>query len=136
MPEPLFHKDEETKSAEKKEQAAVTAVSPEGADIKKDISGHFEFGGTPGVTAMMIGFPTLMWYMWIGATYYDGKFPTPAQGESMGEFFSKMVHYIQIVSLPTRCKHTLMLTVLRALSQLYKPGRYTGVSSYGKQPCM
>ena len=24
----------------------------------------------------MLGFPLLMWYMWIGATYYDGKFPS------------------------------------------------------------
>ncbi|KAI7206299.1 Delta(24(24(1)))-sterol reductase like protein, partial [Hortaea werneckii] len=48
----------------------------EGSDPKIDVNPHFDFGGTPGVTAMMIGFPLLMWYMWIGATYYDGKFPS------------------------------------------------------------
>lgn len=61
-----------------------------GMDPKVDTSGHFEFGGSWGVTAMMIGFPTLMYYMWIGATYYDGKFPTPAPGQSLGEFWQGM----------------------------------------------
>ena len=46
----------------------------EGADPKVDQNPLFDFGGRYGVTVMMIGFPLLMWYMWIGATYYDGKF--------------------------------------------------------------
>jgi delta24(24(1))-sterol reductase len=62
----------------------------EGKDPKIDYSGHFEFGGSFGVLAMMIGFPLLMYYMWIGATYYDGKFPTPAEGQTMTEFFSHL----------------------------------------------
>nr|OQO19793.1 hypothetical protein B0A51_11765 [Rachicladosporium sp. CCFEE 5018] len=48
----------------------------EGGDPKIDHNPHFDFGGSFGVTGMMIGFPLLMWYMWIGATYYDGKFPS------------------------------------------------------------
>jgi len=48
----------------------------EGADPKIDLSPTFDFGGSFGVTAMMIGFPILMWYMWIGATYYNGKLPS------------------------------------------------------------
>ena len=35
----------------------------EGKDPKIDYSGHFDFGGSFGVTAMMIGFPLLMYYM-------------------------------------------------------------------------
>ncbi|KIW29313.1 uncharacterized protein PV07_05137 [Cladophialophora immunda] len=58
-----------------------------GMDPRVDASGHLEFGGSLGVTAMMVGFPLLMYYMWIGATYYDGKFPTPREGESLKEFF-------------------------------------------------
>lgn len=57
-----------------------------GKDPKIDYSGHFDFGGSWGVSAMMIGFPTLMYYMWIGATFYDGKFPTPSVGESFLDF--------------------------------------------------
>ena len=67
-----------------------------GMDPKVDTSGHFEFGGPWGVTAMMIGFPTLMYYMWIGATYYDGKFPHPRDGETVGEFLhglGRMIYY-------------------------------------------
>ena len=48
----------------------------EGADPKVDQNPHFDFGASWGVSAMMLGFPVLMWYMWIGATYYDGKFPS------------------------------------------------------------
>src|SRR5436190_5816043 len=62
----------------------------EGKDSKVDYSGQFEFGGSLGVSVMMIGFPILMWYMWIGATYYDGKFPLPAEGEGMGDFLKRM----------------------------------------------
>ena len=61
-----------------------------GLDHRVDYSGHFEFGGSPGVTAMMIGFPLLMYYMWIGATYYDGKAPWPQQDEAWGDFFRTM----------------------------------------------
>lgn len=58
-----------------------------GSDPKIDTSGHFEFGGNLGVTAMMVGFPLLMYYMWIGATYYNGHFPWPREQESLSDFF-------------------------------------------------
>lgn len=57
-----------------------------GMDPKVDYSGKFEFGGSFGTLAMMICFPLLMWYMWIGATYYDGKFPTRSQGQTWRDF--------------------------------------------------
>ena len=44
-------------------------------DPTVDSTGQFEFGGSLGVSAMMIGFPLLMYYMWIGATFFDGHFP-------------------------------------------------------------
>lgn len=53
-----------------------------GMDPRVDYSGHFEFGGSLGCLALMTGFPLLMWYMWIGATYYDGKLPLPENGQS------------------------------------------------------
>ncbi|KAF2271074.1 hypothetical protein CC78DRAFT_484795 [Lojkania enalia] len=55
-----------------------------------DTSGNFDFGGSWGVGSMMIGFPALMYYMWIGAIFYDGKFPKPAENESLSEFFQHM----------------------------------------------
>lgn len=62
-----------------------------GTDPKIDANPNFEFGGSFGVTAMMICFPALMYYMFIGATYYDGKFPVPQEGESYPEFFGHMI---------------------------------------------
>jgi len=62
----------------------------EGKDPKIDYSGHFEFGGSWGTSALMLGFPTLMYYMWIGATYYDGHLPLPDKGQSMGDFIQEM----------------------------------------------
>lgn len=66
----------------------------EGSDPKIDYSGEFEFGGSWGVLSMMIGFPLLMYYMWIGAVYYDGKFPRPSEGQSMSEFLAHMGHLV------------------------------------------
>ncbi|KAI9670123.1 MAG: C-24(28) sterol reductase [Caeruleum heppii] len=62
----------------------------EGKDPRVDYSGHFEFGGSVGVTVMMIGFPLLMYYMWLGATYYDGHLPLPAKGQTVGDFGRQM----------------------------------------------
>lgn len=73
----------------------------EGLDPKVDYSGHFEFGGSLGVLSMMIGFPILMYYMWIGATYYDGKFPRPAEGQSYGEFFAHLVDLVYTGAFPS-----------------------------------
>lgn len=73
----------------------------EGMDPKVDYSGHFEFGGSCGVLAMMIGFPMLMYYMWIGATYYDGRFPVPAEGQSLGEFFEHLAHLVYEGAFPS-----------------------------------
>jgi delta24(24(1))-sterol reductase len=61
-----------------------------GKHPKVDYSGHFEFGGSLGVSAMMVGFPLLMWYMWIGATYYDGHLPLPKPGETLTAFLREM----------------------------------------------
>jgi delta24(24(1))-sterol reductase len=57
-----------------------------GLDPKVDYSGHFEFGGSWGVSAIMVGFTLLMYYMWIGAIYYDGKLPLPEKGQSIPAF--------------------------------------------------
>lgn len=72
-----------------------------GMDPKVDHSGVFEFGGSLGTLAAMIGFPTLMYYMWIGATYYDGKLPLPAEGESLTEFGQHMWDLIYTGAFPS-----------------------------------
>ncbi|KAI9836227.1 MAG: hypothetical protein M1819_001564 [Sarea resinae] len=72
-----------------------------GSDPKVDGSGHFEFGGSFGVTMIMIGFPCLMWYMWIGATYYDGKLPLPEDGQSLMDFVKHLAHLVYEGAFPT-----------------------------------
>src|SRR3954470_847117 len=41
----------------------------------------FEFGGPWGVTAMMIGFPLLMFYLYGCLQFYRGKLVSPLEGE-------------------------------------------------------
>ncbi len=38
-------------------------------------SDNFEFGGSLGAASLMVGFPLLMWYLWVGATFYGGQLP-------------------------------------------------------------
>lgn len=101
-----------------------------GKDPKIDYSGHFDFGGSFGVTAMMIGFPLLMYYMWIGATFYDGKFPRPAEGESMGEFFRHMGNLVYEYAFPSAYAWTIYWTffVFEGACYCLLPGVWT----YGK----
>lgn len=49
-----------------------------------------EFGGSLGVSVMMITFPLLMYYLWIGATFYDGHLPWPASHQSFSDFFKQL----------------------------------------------
>lgn len=99
-------------------------------DPKVDDSGHFEFGGSAGVGAMMIGFPLLMWYMWIGATYYDGKFPSRAPGQSYGDFFAHLGHLVYTGAFPTMKAWTIYLGffVFEMACYVLLPG----VTAYGK----
>ena len=73
----------------------TTTVLSDGA------SDEFEFGGSLGTAALMLGFPLLMWYMWIGATYYDGQFPTPAPQESWPDFGRHLCHLVCEGAFPT-----------------------------------
>lgn len=101
-----------------------------GMDHKVDYSGRFEFGGSLGVSAMMIGFPLLMWYMWIGSTYYDGKFPTRAPGQSWTEFAEHLGHLVYTGAYPT-LKAWMMywvFFVVEMLLYIFAPGVY----AYGK----
>ncbi|KAF1913999.1 ergosterol biosynthesis ERG4/ERG24 family-domain-containing protein [Ampelomyces quisqualis] len=62
--------------------------------------GKHEFGGALGMSAMMICFPALMYYMWIGAIFYDGKFPARADGQSWGQFFGHMWYLVKTEAYP------------------------------------
>ena len=91
-----------------------------------DANAHFEFGGDIGVSAMMTGFPILMYYMWIGATYYDGQFPVPEANQSLGDFFRHMMYLIYEGAFPTLKAWTIywVFFVVEAAFYLYMPGIY------------
>jgi len=72
-----------------------------GTNSKVDASGVFEFGGTAGVLALMVGFPLLMWYMWIGAACYDGKMPWPEESQSWIDFGRHLGHLVYTGAFPT-----------------------------------
>jgi delta24(24(1))-sterol reductase len=88
---------------------------------------HIEFGGSWGVGALMIGFPLLMWYMWIGATYYDGRIPTRSPGQSYTEFIKFLANLVYQGAFPHRKAWIMYWTffVTEGLFYLYLPGVYT-----------
>jgi delta24(24(1))-sterol reductase len=109
-----------------KEAKKTTIVDgwEEGKDPKIDYSGHFEFGGSVGVSCLMIGFPLLMYYMWIGATYYNGLPPTPAKGESMLDFVRHLGHLVYTGAFPSLKAWTIywVFFVFEGALYMYAPG--------------
>lgn len=47
---------------------------------------EWEFGGPAGALGMMLGFPLLMWYMWILAQFYGGVPAWPTEGQLWSNF--------------------------------------------------
>ena len=96
----------------------------EGKDPKVDYSNRFEFGGSWGVSAIIIGFPLLMYYMWIGATYYNGNFPIPSNGEAFLEFVKRMGSMVYIGAFPSMKAWAMYWTFLifEGFCYIYLPG--------------
>ena len=95
-----------------------------GKDPKKDYSGHKEFGGALGVSAMMVGFPLLMYYMWVGATYYDGYAPFPIQGQSIANFLRQLGFMVYDGAFPHLRAWVTYWTffLFEAICYIYLPG--------------
>ena len=109
---------------------AVGRPRKAGKDPKIDHTGEFEFGGSCGVGAMMLGFPLLMYYMWLGATYFDGKLPLKEKGESNIHFILVLCDLVYGGAFPTP-KAWIMywgFLLFQAACYLYLPG----VTTYGK----
>ncbi|KAK9371044.1 ergosterol biosynthesis ERG4/ERG24 [Lipomyces kononenkoae] len=63
---------------------------------REDKHVEFDFGGPIGVTCMMVGFPLLMWYLWICTTYYQGHLVVPAKDETVQDFLLRMYsHFLE-----------------------------------------
>lgn len=96
----------------------------EGMDHRIDYSGHYEFGGPPGVFALMITFPILMYYMFIGAACYNGKLPLPVDGQNLKDFTRHLCHLIYINAYPSQKAWTIYWTFIlfQALFYIVLPG--------------
>lgn len=89
---------------------------------------EWEFGGPIGALGMMVGFPLLMYYMWISAEFYGGKPAWPADDQSWKEFiaddlFQYFVNY-GIPSFKSWFIFTLFILV-QAAFYLTLPGIWT-----------
>ena len=93
---------------------------------KVDKTGSLEFGGTAGVMTIMIGFPLLMWYMWIGATFYDGKIPWPKRNETWLHFMLLLAKLVYDGAFPTIKAWVIYWTffIFEATCYLCLPGIY------------
>lgn len=50
---------------------------------------------------MIIGFPLLMYYMWVGATFYGGHFPTATSTQSLAGFSKHLADLVWEYAFPT-----------------------------------
>ncbi|KFY02977.1 hypothetical protein O988_01746 [Pseudogymnoascus sp. VKM F-3808] len=112
------------KSVESPPSQSTNYVDGDGA------SDEFEFGGSLGAASLMVGFPLLMWYMWIGATYYDGQFPLPDANQTWDEFGRHLAQLVYEGAFPTAEAWAIywIFFVFEAVMYCYMPG----VLSYGR----
>ncbi|OQE93054.1 hypothetical protein PENNAL_c0006G09489 [Penicillium nalgiovense] len=87
-------------------------------------SDEFEFGGSVGATLLMAGFPLLMWYMWIGATYYDGMLPLPESNQTWADFGRHLCQLVYEGAYPTAKAWAIYWSffIMEALMYCYMPG--------------
>ncbi|KAL6788798.1 ergosterol biosynthesis ERG4/ERG24 [Trichoderma sp. SZMC 28012] len=111
----------------KREKDAASTIATKLTDGASD---EFEFGGSIGVASLMIGFPLIMWYMWIGATYYDGSLPYPESNQSWFEFGQHLCQLVYLGAYPTAKAWATfwIFFIMEAVMYCYMPG----VSSYGR----
>ncbi|CAG8982124.1 hypothetical protein HYALB_00003216 [Hymenoscyphus albidus] len=102
----------------------------EGMDHRVDHSGHFEFGGSFGASVIIVGSPVLMYYLWIGATYYDGQFPVPDKDQTFWAFVKQMWGLVYTGAYPHLRAWKIYWTyyIFEALCYLFMPG----FTCYGK----
>jgi delta24(24(1))-sterol reductase len=76
--------------------------------------------------AMMTLFPALMYYMWIGATFYDGKFPTRTEGQSYADFFGHMWYLVKTEAYPNNRAWQIywFFGIMQMVFYMYMPGVY------------
>lgn len=110
---------------EKKSKQPVNFL-PQGKWLKPNEI-EYEFGGTTGVIGMLIGFPLLMYYMWICAEFYHGKVALPKAGESWMHFIKHLYQLVLENGIPEKYDWTIFLTfwVFQIIFYYTLPGIWT-----------
>lgn len=81
---------------------SFTGLSPVSTSLIEPIVLYaisYEFGGPVGVTSMMLGFPALMYYLWICLVFYDGRIVYPSSLQDITPFIQRMWAHIRDVSI-------------------------------------
>ncbi|KAF2141914.1 uncharacterized protein K452DRAFT_318267 [Aplosporella prunicola CBS 121167] len=112
----------------RKPQLQTQPLPPKQADHGKDSDSRaeYEFCGPLGVSAMIIGFPLLMWYMYVGAICYNGRLPLPAEDQSLPDFVRGVAGLAYTHAYPHRRAWVIYWTflVFEALGYMFLPGVY------------
>lgn len=88
---------------------------------------EWDFGGPVGALGMMLGFPLLMFYMWISAEGYGGAAAWPAPEQSWGDFVGDLWAYFLAHGVPSLRSVFVFTTfmVVQAVFYLTLPGIWT-----------
>lgn len=90
------------KSGELGKKMASQKLKPsEKTDTVYQPTTEYEFGGPVGALGMMIGFPLLMYYMWISQRFYGGSPAWPIEGQSWCSFLHQLYSYIVNYAIPS-----------------------------------
>lgn len=100
-----------TKAVKQEEISSTTTENflPQGKYLKPEEI-EYEFGGVSGVIGMLVGFPLLMYYMWIGAEFYNGKPAWPQGNETWCEFLNHLYALFLENGIPSKYSWTVFLT--------------------------
>lgn len=106
----------------------MTSDTSKKSDISTPVfETEYEFGGPAGAIGMMIGFPALMYYMWISQRFYNGSPALPVDGQKWSEFLSEMITYVKDFAIPTKFSFFLFtfFIVLQGILYVTLPGVWT-----------
>ncbi|KAH3901722.1 probable Delta(24(24(1)))-sterol reductase [Saccharomycodes ludwigii] len=109
-------------------QIASGSILPQGRYLKPEEI-EYEFGGPVGVLGMLIGFPLLMYYMWLSAEFYNGKPALPKENtlESWRQLLSDLYHLFLQHGVPSLYSWSIFGIFLSLQSVFYVtlPGVWT-----------
>lgn len=88
---------------------------------------EYEFGGPAGALGMMIGFPLLMYYMWISQQFYGGYPALPKDNETWSEFLKELQTYYVDYAIPSKFTFTIftLFILMQAIFYVTLPGFWT-----------